>query len=101
MNRYCKKLACFYIYLRCKWCYADNKIMGLIPVQTGISLMIKSINLWSFPASYKAHHAEFCAVEPSFAEDGELGYNTPDAAGQGQSSWGFASHNTLYLRIQQ
>jgi hexulose-6-phosphate isomerase len=49
--------------------------------------MIKSINLWSFPASYtveqcldKALAAGFRSVEPNFAEDGELGIKTTDSA---------------------
>jgi L-ribulose-5-phosphate 3-epimerase len=49
--------------------------------------MIKSINLWSFPSSYsfeqcldKAHRAGFQAIEPNFAEEGELGANVSDAA---------------------
>lgn len=48
--------------------------------------MIKSINLWSFPAGYtigqcmdKALSAGFAAVEPNFAMTGELGFATSDA----------------------
>lgn len=48
--------------------------------------MIKSINLWSFPADYtierkldKALSAGFRAVEPNFDLEGELGYGTTDA----------------------
>lgn len=49
--------------------------------------MIKSINLWSFPGSCSieqcldmALKAGFSAVEPNFALDGELGFDTPDSS---------------------